>query len=129
MRKFAAFAAVLFALSLAPSPAGAAPAPDYKTALRDGGSIATTTDGGSLVVMALAERSNWTMSIRCEGDQSTRYALCPSETCTPDRGNRLLEYNRTFDIDLVSIPSQDTHLGLKTDDAGAPYCVILGPKR
>lgn len=129
MRTLGLLAAVLFALSLAPGPADAAPAPDYETALRDGGSIATTTDGGSHVVMALAERSNWTMSIRCEGDQSTRYKLCTSETCTPTRGNRLLEYNRTFDIDLVSSPSQDTHLGLKTDDAGTPYCVVLGPKR
>lgn len=129
MRRFLPMIAAALVLSFVPVPAAAGPAVDYETALTDGGSIATTTDGGSLVVVQLAERLNWTMSIRCEGDQSTRYKLCTSSTCTPTRGNRLLEYDRTFEFDLVSSPAQPTHLGLKTDDAGIPYCVVLGPQR
>lgn len=120
-------AACLVVAALAFSPATVRA--DDDPCLLDGGSLVTSTDGGRDAFAALQVRSDWVMSIRCEGAQSTRYAL------TADGGlasstSPLLDYDKTTDIPVNRIGALSrgyptkTGIALRTDDAGIPNCFV-----
>lgn len=94
-------------------------------ALPDGGSIVTSTDGGGWVTVDTGKIADWTMVIRCEGEQSTRYNLCTTSNCTATVHNQLLDFDTT-----ERIPVRQGHrdkyrfLALATDDAGVPFCKV-----
>lgn len=100
-------------------------ADDTDGALVDGGSIITSTDGGRSVTAELRTAGNWTLALRCEGAQSTRYRLCTTSSCTAAAGDQLLDYDVTQDIGVNRVLSSATkkYIGLRTDDAGIPYCL------
>lgn len=100
-------------------------ADDTDGALVDGGSIITSTDGGRSVALELRTAGNWTLALRCEGAQSSRYRLCATSSCTAAAGDQLLDYDVTQDIGVNRVLSQTTKkwIALRTDDAGVPYCL------
>jgi hypothetical protein len=125
MRSF--LVAVLVAVAaavivLCPAPARA----DDEPGLPDGGSIVTSADGGAYAIADLGARGCWTMAIRCEGAQSTRYTTCATSSCTAAAVNQLLDADRTFDIPVNCVAGQTRkrYLALKTDDAGVPFCKV-----
>ncbi len=108
---------------------------DDQPALPDGGSIVTSTDGGRIAFADLGLRSEWMLSLECEGAQSTRYLLCASDTtsivaggvnhtCTAGPNNHLLSYDRGGEAIPVNFkPNKNRrYLSLYTDDAGIPFC-------
>lgn len=112
---------VVVAATLAPSPARA----DDEPALPDGGSIVT---GTATALGDLGERAGpWSMTIRCEGDQQTRYKLCAdSAGCAATAVNQLLDADRTFDIPVNTrsgLPPK-RYLALRTEDAGVAFCKV-----
>lgn len=115
--------AILFVLSL-PFPSLA---DDTDGALIDGGSIVTSTDGGSTVVAQLREAQGWTMATRCEGVQATRYVLCTTSSCSAAVDSQMLDYDVTMDIGVnrqtpYSTPKK--YIALRTDDGGVPRCLV-----
>lgn len=110
------------AIALSPSRAHA----DDEPGLSDGGSICSSTDGGSYAVCDLGVAGCRSLGIRCEGAQSSRYKLCPTSTCAPSAINQLLDYDRTFDIPVncVAGGTAKRYMGLHTDDAGVPFCKV-----
>lgn len=128
MKKILAVIAVFAVLNGAPARA------DDDNALPDGGSIITTTDGGSNVSVDLSSTLGAycrTLAIRCEGDQSARYKMCTASTCTATSASTPLDHDRTFDIPVNCKPGQNTtpkkSIALTTDDAGVPLCKVWFP--
>lgn len=115
--------ATLLVLSL-PFPSRA---DDTDGALVDGGSIVTSTDGGSTAVAQLREFNGWTMATRCEGVQSTRYVLCTTSTCAAGIDSQALDYDVTMDIGVNRATPYGTpkkYIALRTDDGGVPRCLV-----
>lgn len=121
MGKIGAVLAALFAVLLL-----AEARADDDPALPDGGSIVTTTDGGSTVTVDLGARGAWTMALRCEGAQSTRYRLCASSSCPVTAHNQLLDLDQTQDFPINQTPgvALKRYLTLRTDDGGVPFCKV-----
>ncbi len=94
-------------------------------ALPDAGGIVTSIDGGNQTTIDTGQTQNWTMTIRCEGAQSTRYRMCTSATCDVSLANDLIDPNVTLEIPVTQGNSQKyRYLTIKQDDGGVPYCVI-----
>ncbi len=107
---------------------------DDQPALPDGGSIVTSTDGGRLAFVDLGLRSEWLLSLTCEGAQSTRYLLCATDTpsivaggvnhtCNASEHSYLLTADRGEVIPVNFKANKNRrYLSLRTDDAGIPFC-------
>lgn len=105
--------------------------------LPDGGSIVTSTDGGSTVTVDLGEpRPAFIMAVRCEGDQLARYLLCATDTvtvaggqathsCVATKADSPIDHDRTFDMGVNQLTGlAKRYLSFTTDDAGVPFCKV-----
>lgn len=120
MRFFLVIPIIMFLVSI---PTQIAFADDSDGALADGGSIVTSTDGGrEAVAPFLGWSVAWTASVRCEGQQSTRYVMCTSSTCAATANSQLLDYDVTQDIPVNRSGPTKTYVALRTDDGGIPLC-------
>lgn len=123
--RFITMSFIAFAIALAlPS---LSLADDTEGALADGGSIVTSTDGGSTAVAPLRDYANWIMATRCEGAQSTRYVLCATSSCAAAADSQMLDYDITQDLGVnINRPNspQKKYIALRTDDGGVPRCLV-----
>lgn len=124
MRKLCTLLVVagLVALVSWPEPAAATDFPVFV----DGGSLVTSLDGGTTpVTVDLGMTTDWGLVLRCEGAQSTRYALCSSVPCACSSANLLVASDTTFDIPVTqSRGNTYRYMSLCTDDGGTPACKV-----
>lgn len=129
-----AFALLLVVFALFAVPGASKAYADDENFLPDGGSLVTTTDGGSNVTVYFGSSFAATcrkLSMRPEGAQSTRYKLCTTSSCTANSSSAPLDYDVHNEIEVNCKPNNATnpkrYLALTTDDGGIPYVKVWLP--
>lgn len=129
MKRFSLLCVALAVCVLSGSPAPARA--DDDPGLADGGSIATSSDGGRNVVVPLQVRvTTWKMATTCDSD--SRYQLT-GDGGLATAGSQLLLGGRTYDIDvnkaIPGVPAEylypnKRYVAFRTEDAGVPNCTV-----